>query len=394
MEQGLETAQDVNETSAQELSTQMQDSFWGNNPTVQPQQSEAQKDAAVVEPPPTPEPPKVEETILDEGAFVKQHFGFEDLATAKKEFETWKEKANQQPEIKFENEFNEKLFKAIKEGKTKEVRQYLETQERLEHLTTTEVNKDNAEDVIKMGMQLKYKDLSPPEINYKYNKEFGIPAEPKQGEAETDEEFADRKSAWAEKVSDIEMNKVIEAKLLRPELETSKSKISLPEIKQEQAAAPKPTQEDLDNFKRQQDVFVNEATTTVNKFTEFSVNVKNKDVDYNVSYTPSKEEKSVVDGILKEFAEDGFNPNAVFSQRWVNENGTLNVDTMAKDLLRIYAGDNMDAKIANDAADKRLEIYLKDKKNINVNEVRGGNGNFQPDTKTESEKLQEQFWGR
>jgi len=94
------------------------------------------------------------------------------------------------------------------------------------------VTKENAADIIKMGMQMKYKTLSPEQIDYKYNKSFGIPKEPVQSAIETDEEYEERIAEWKDKVADIEMERIIEANAIVPDLEAAKSKLVLPEIEQ------------------------------------------------------------------------------------------------------------------------------------------------------------------
>jgi hypothetical protein len=366
------------------ISNSLQGAMWGDAPMPTNVEEKIEDKPAVVE--------EKKEEIVDTKDWLKREFDVEDVSVIKAEREELKKlkETPQVAEIKFENEFNEKLFKAIQAGKTKEVRQILETQERLEELSAKEVNNDTAEDIIKMGMSLKYKDLSPKEIEYKYNKEFGVPKEPSQRDLETEEEFAERKAAWQEKVSDIQMNKIIEAKLLRPELESSKAKIVLPEIQRTNQEAPKQTQEDLDAFKRLQDAFVQSAETTVNGFNGFTVQVKDKDVDYSVSYAPSQEEKGLVSTKMKEFAESGFNANAILAERWVKEDGSINVNQMAEDLSRIYMSKNAESKFATESANKRMELYLKEKKNINIIE---SPSTGIPQTKTESERLQENFWG-
>jgi hypothetical protein len=165
---------------------------------------------------------------------LKEKFGYQSPDDAFKEIEELRTlKANPpqagQPQIKFENEQSEKLFNAIQKGERKTVYNILAQQERLEELTTKEVSKETAADLIKFGMQLKYKDLSPQEIEYKFNKDFGLPKEPVQGDAEDEEEFKARKEEWSGKVYDIEMNRMIEAKLLKPELESAKQKLVLPQ---------------------------------------------------------------------------------------------------------------------------------------------------------------------
>lgn len=136
------------------------------------------------------------------------------------------------PEIKFENEQSKKLFEAIKGGKQKEAYAILAEQEKLELLTSSPVTKENAADIIKAGMQNKYKTLSPELIEHRYNKTFGIPKEPIQSSIETDDEYEERVAEWKEKVKDIEKERIIEANIILPELEAQKAKLVLPEIEQ------------------------------------------------------------------------------------------------------------------------------------------------------------------
>lgn len=164
---------------------------------------------------------------------LKDKFGYQSPEDVVKEIEELRVlKAAPPPaaEIKFENDASEKLFTAIQKGDRKEVYNILAQQERLDSLTTKEVNKDTAAEIIKLGMQLKYKDLTQAEIDYKFNKQFAVPREPVQSDTELDEDFDTRKAEWKSLVEDVEMNKMIEAKLTKPELEAAKSKLVLPEV--------------------------------------------------------------------------------------------------------------------------------------------------------------------
>lgn len=188
--------------------------------------------AAQVEAPAVEESPLVEVPIPVTFESLKEKFGYENPESAIKEIEELRQlktKPPATPEYEFENEESKKLFLALTKGDKKEAYKILSQQERLENLISAEVTKDTADEIIKMGMQVKYKDLTPSEIDYKFKKQFAIPKAPVQGD-ELDEEFAVRKSEWQEQVADIEMNKIIEAKLARPELELAKTKIVYPEI--------------------------------------------------------------------------------------------------------------------------------------------------------------------
>ena len=79
-------------------------------------------------------------------------------------------------------------------------------------------------------MQLKYKDLTADEINYKFNKQYGIPPKPVQGSDEMDEDFQTREQAWQAIQQDKMMELLIDAKLAKPELESAKAGIKFPTV--------------------------------------------------------------------------------------------------------------------------------------------------------------------
>lgn len=165
---------------------------------------------------------------------LKEKFAYEKPEDAIKEIEEFRKfKENPVAEIEFENEASKKLFEAIKGGKQKEAYAILAEQEQLDNFTSAEVTKDNAADIIKLGMKYKYKDLTPSEIDYKYKKQFSHPKEPIQTEGDDPDEFAARHNEWKNQVSDIEMEKIMEAKLIKPELESRKAKLVLPDIEAE-----------------------------------------------------------------------------------------------------------------------------------------------------------------
>lgn len=161
-----------------------------------------------------------------------EKFGWQTPEDAAKEIEELRGfKSNHvKEELKFENPQSETLFKAIQAGKGDEVYEILAQQKKLEALTTAEITKDNADAIVKLGMQLKYKDLTESEIDYKFKKQFSIPKEPVIGDLDDEEEFKQKHSEWKGQVAEIEMEKIIEAKLAKPDLELAKSKLVLPTI--------------------------------------------------------------------------------------------------------------------------------------------------------------------
>src|SRR5262249_29869364 len=136
------------------------------------------------------------------------------------------------PVMEFENEASEKIFKALQAGKLADVYNYLDRSQKIDAYLAKELNDSSAADIVKLGMQLKYKDLTPAEIDYKFNKQFSLPSRPVQETEEAPEAYSQRLSAWEAQVQDKKMELMIEAKLARPELEGTKSKLVLPEIEQ------------------------------------------------------------------------------------------------------------------------------------------------------------------
>jgi len=258
---------------------------------------------------PKKEEPKIE-TPPPTVEWIKE-FGWENEEAAKAEIKKLKE-TPPATEYKFENEESKKLAEAISKGDRKTVLSILETQEKLESLTAAEVNDSTAEAIIKLSMQLKSKangvELSSDEVNYKYNKEFGLPKEPQPKDDDLEGEYEARKAAWQEQVNDIKMNRNIEAKLAKPELDKLKTQIVLPDISQSSAQRP-PTQEELDAVKRYNDNYVQSVDNSIKDFNGFSVVVKNEAVglpETPIEYSVVDTEKVSLAKEMKDFVQKKF----------------------------------------------------------------------------------------
>lgn len=211
--------QQVQADNKAELAQQMALHLGGQMPAVATEQPNA--DAAMQQ-----------SAATDHFAPFREKFGYDTPETAFKEIEELRAyKATPiVPEIKFENEESEKLFRAITGGKRAEVYSYLDQEMRIDRLVNAEMTNETAVDVVKLGMQLKYKDLTPKEIDYKFNKQFAMPSKPVQTADEDQPEYDERVNAWKAVVEDKQMELMIEAKLAKPELLTSKQKLVFPEI--------------------------------------------------------------------------------------------------------------------------------------------------------------------
>lgn len=171
-------------------------------------------------------------TIADPFGLFKEKFGYDTPETAIKEIEELRAyKATPVvAEVKFENETSEKIYKALVAGKTSELYTYLDQESKIDRLVSADLNKDTAADIVKLGMQLKYKDLTADEINYKFNKQFAIPPKPVMSASEDQEDYDARVQAWEAVATDKQMELMIEAKLAKPDLQSTKQKLVFPDI--------------------------------------------------------------------------------------------------------------------------------------------------------------------
>lgn len=320
-----------------------------------------------------------DEEIVDANEYLKRTLGFDDWDVAKSEIEKLR---TEKTSTKYENEVSEKIHKALSEGKHDDVYSYLEKQTKLNKLLSSDVDDKTAEQIVKLSMQSKYSDLSEDEINYKFKKQFSIPKEPEQSYDETDEEFEQKHKDWEEKVKDVKMELLIEAKTSKPQLEKLKSELKLPEISQDAQQAKQLTPEELESTKKYVDSYLKSVESSVNSFDGFTVDYKDEDVSLKSAYLPSQEEKSFVANQLKTFAENDFNANVIFAERWVNDDGTLNTSKMTKDLSLLYSEEKIMQKLVNEGVTKRLAEYRKSTSNIKV----GGQskGTFEPKDNSKS----------
>lgn len=182
---------------------------------------------------------QVEQTTQTEAPVFKfqtftEKYGWATPEDAAKEIEELR-LAKENPikeEIKYENEKSQQLVRALQEGKFEDVHKLLDEQIRIDRFLSAEVTEQTADEIIKFGLKISHKDLTDKEIDFKFNKTYGLPKEPVQGVTEDDEVFAERQQTWKEQVEDIKTSKIIDAKLAKPQLEQAKTKLVLPIIEQ------------------------------------------------------------------------------------------------------------------------------------------------------------------
>jgi hypothetical protein len=171
-------------------------------------------------------------TTTDPFGIFKEKFGYDSPEVAIQDIEALRLLRASPPvaELKFENEESKRLAEAINAGNLKEVHEVLDRRLKIDHLTAGEMTADTAADIIKLGMQLKYKDLTPAQINYKFNKQYGAPPKPGLLPTEDQEEYTERLAAWQAQFDDKQMELMIDAQIAKPELLATKSKLVIPAI--------------------------------------------------------------------------------------------------------------------------------------------------------------------
>ena len=347
----------------------------------------------------SPDTQEYEEEIVDADEWLKREFNWESADAAKAEIEELRklrETASSQAEIEFANEQSAKFFKLLQEGKEDDLYSFLENKKKIDRLTSTDLNNATAAEIIKLNMAQKYKDLTREEIEYKFNKQFGIPNRPVQKDIETDEEYQDRLSNWESRARDVETELMIEAKLAKPELERFKSELVLPDIQFEsQNQAQGPTQEELEAQAAMIDGFKRNVESALKSFDGFSVSVKDEEVEIPLSYAVSDEERNVVASQLERFADSNFDANAVLAERWLKEDGRggyeLNTNQIVRDLALLQSEGRINQKFVNDAAAKRLAEHIKKTSNVTVTS-RTPQQTFSPEQKSDREKQIEFIW--
>lgn len=297
-----------------------------------------------------------QEEVVDANEYLKTNLGYESWEAAKAEIEELRQlKANPtKAEIKYENEVSQKLAQAWMAGKTDEVFEYLNEQRQLDRLTTAEVSKDTADEIIKLGMKLRYKDegLNETEIAYKFNKQYSIPKEPVELASETAEEFEQRHNDWKEQVADIEMSKIIDAKVAKRDLEAAKQKLVLPTVESS-------VDEDYIQYKKdlEESAKIDEETKIAYKaFTPEAVEAKmnfndeaNK-IAFEFQYKPTQEE-------FAQAVEMVTNPEKFWGM-YKNSDGSPNRQKFLQDIQFLVSREKMTMEAMKQAKNATIKQML------------------------------------
>lgn len=377
----------------QELNNQM----WKLGEPVIQQEPKKDDPVIVQEPvkvdPPVVIEPKKDEPAFDENKFIKDKFGWDNADAGKQELEGLR---NRVKELDLTSEDGKKILTYLKEGKTKDLYNFLHEQEQVNRLVTSDLSDKNiATELVKFGISNKNKNLKPDEVDFLFNERFALPEKPVQGVSELDDDFTPRMDAWKKQVENVEKRLVIEAKLAQPELEQLKAKLILPDI-EPQVKQKQPTQEELDADSKFAEAYLKSVDESLKNFSGFSVMVKNEAVglpEVAVPYMVTDAEKTSLSQELNDFSKNGYNANSLFAQRWVNEDKTLNTKQIAEDRYLLQNRDKIFQKLAEESANKAIDAYIKGKKNIDINQTNvQQTAVITKDDKTEMDTLRDSFF--
>jgi hypothetical protein len=367
--------------------------------TPQPEKKEEVKTEVVTQ----PEPPKVEEKkeeedeydLMDIPVWLKQTFDTDDIESIKNERAEYRKLKEQPQQPEFSNDSSKLMYEYLRQGKTKELLEFLDGQDKITKYTSGGVTEDNAMDIIKLGMQLQNKLLTQDEIDFQYRQQYSFPKEPKQSIDQTDEDFAAIMDEYKQKIANVKMSRNIAAKMAMPQLEKLKSEIVLPDIFKQVVQQKQPTQEELDAAKKYDDAFLNSVDASISKFSGVSVPVKNEVVDYTVTYGTNDDEKKALASTIKNLASVGYDSNSLFAPLWVNEDKkTLNTEKMINDYYFLKNRETILNKVALESANKAIENYVKGKKNINIKDTQTNPVIDNDEPKSIEDKAREDMFGK
>lgn len=295
-------------------------------------------------------------TPSDPFGLFKEKFGYETPEAAVQEIESLRAFRAAPPaaELKFENEQSKQIVEALQAGKINEVYEVLDQQMKIDRLTTTELTNENAADIVKLGMQLKYKDLTPAEINYKFNKQFALPPKPGIMPAEYQDEYNEKLADWEKQVADKQMELQIEAKLARPELQGTKAKLVFPTIARPQDVEFQEWQKTIQDNER----LAAETTQAYKAFTpkslETKINFKDEPNKIDFDYTHEPDPQSFTKTI--EMTSD----INLFWKSYVNPDGTPDRVGFARDLYFAKNRDKIILDAMNQAKNATIKAMLPD----------------------------------
>ena len=301
-------------------------------------------------------------SVFDPNSFMKERFGFDTVDEAEETFSRLIEE-NERNQFQFKDDISKTLFDAIREGKADDVYEVLNQQKKLEKLTTSELTSEIAAEIVKTNIKNKHKALSNEDVELLFYDQFFVPLKPEQGYDESDDDYAAKVNQWQSQVDYTERRLMIEAKVLKPEIEKLRSEITLPDIYNESGREAE-SQAEFEIMQEARSIYERTLDSDFQSFNGFSVSVKDEDVEIPISFNVAEEERLAMKNDLEDFDTDLY-----FENRWFNKEGKPNVQQIMADKYLLENREKIFSKIANEAASQRLLAHLKKNGNININQT-------------------------
>lgn len=312
---------------------------------------------------------------------LTEKYGWQTPEDATKEIEELRALKSTPPtqDIKYENEESKKLHQLIIAGKTEEAFKILELQKRIENLTTGDVTDDNAEDIIKLNMQLKYQgaNLTQAEIDHKYKRQYALPKEPNIDDFEDEDQFKVKHDDWKETVNDIKTGKRIDAKEANIELQSVKTKLVLPNIEsavdpdyEAWKASNASVAEKIDNVLIPAVQALKESDVQLG----FKIDDTTNQMKFDVVLVPTKDD-------FEKARQDSLNFNNFINKVAYDKSGKFMPQNVQKMILLFNNYDNYAQSIARQAVNE-------ERKRVVAKETAGNNGNAGKDFNVNTEKTE------
>lgn len=326
--------------------------------------------APTPEPENTPPAPAVEEKVIatpvadtpvvpipDNSPIVtnelKDKLGFEDWDSAKAAIDELKQKAETPAEIKFANEQSELIVKALAEGNTDPLYDFLATQKRL-----SEVDAMTPDAVLKLHIQQTYKHYKEADVLDVFEEKYSYPEKPVQGDMEEEDVFNLRLSKWEESKQKVDRRKERDSLTAKEELLKLKSELVIPNINK-----PTVTDEAYEKYKQEEIAISQMRELDKKEYAKlstkdvkmlFKFNDEASKLAFDIEYEPEKEgfDKAISD------ASD----LTQFFDNYYDKDGNPNRKELAK---AVYIARNID-KIVSEAMveavnQTRLDMLRKQK---------------------------------
>jgi len=295
---------------------------------------------------PVPEP----ETILDASAYLKERFGWDSEETALAELERLRTPKPTTSEIAFANEESKKIHQLIKEGKTKEVKSFLEAKELMEGLDTM-----GDEQKLKLYIKMQNPKFDRELIDDEFNSLYKL----------NEDDFIDDPMKLRKEKLRMEQRLENDVNKAQEYFSQYRTKIELPDIQPQQITVDKDYEDYKASNAKSLEDYNNVTVPGINSLKETDIQIKasindaNNQMQFDVSVVPEKED----------FEKAKHNSLSVFdylTKTCYDQSGKFLPDKLARLVL---VNDNFD-KYAQSIA--RQAVNAERKRVIEANTTGGG----------------------